>query len=462
MLGDCFASLAMTFIVLALMSPIVFAEENAEPASVRYRTLATQYQQLRAADPQVNERDRWEQLEFSLERFIRKSPKSTYSGSALYHLGNLYETRFRARKAKVDLKAALSAYERLARDFSGHELADDALLSLGDLRSTELKDAVGARAAYFEIIDRYPKGDRIAEAHARVSGKRATESPKPQTAKSAPPKREVTKPAPSKQKMEPATAENDPSSRMAKTLARERSREFYSAKTPRARPLIVIDPGHGGDDFGAVGIDSVLEKDVVLNISLFLDELLRERLRAKTKLTRGRDVFISLADRTKMANDSEADLFVSIHANASPKRTLRGIETYYLDNTNDQGSLKLAERENQSLAFGAGDAPLPDLDFMLSDIIQSGKMEDSISLGHHLQDSLVRNVSRYYRNVRSLGVKRAPFYVLVGAHMPCVLVEVSFIDHPEEGRRLADRRYQKLLAEGLYRGIRSFFEKRES
>ena len=217
----------------------------------------------------------------------------------------------------------------------------------------------------------------------------------------------------------------------------------------------MIDPGHGGTELGAIGGKGFYEKDVVLNISLMLDEFLRERLRVRTVLTRARDTHIPLADRTKLANHEKADLFVSVHANASEYKTAKGIETYYLDNTNDKSSLKLARRENKSLEIPKG----TDLSFMISDLIQNAKLDESISLAHYVQDELYGSLARYFEGVKDLGVKKAPFFVLVGAHMPCVLVEVSFIDHPVEGKRLRSRRYQKLVAMGIYQGIRNFFEK---
>ena len=237
----------------------------------------------------------------------------------------------------------------------------------------------------------------------------------------------------------------------------ERKKRF-EVSDPNA-PLIVIDPGHGGEDLGAEASDGTPEKEVVLNISFYLDELLRERLGVRTLLTRARDVFIPLPERAQMANAKGADLFISIHANASRYKSASGIETYYLDNTNDKSSLKLAKRENASIKFGGQN---DDLSFILSDLIQNAKLDDSISLAHHLQRQLYKTVKRYYPGVKNLGVKKAPFYVLVGAHMPCVLTEVSFIDHPKEGARLLTVRYQKLIAEAIYRGLRSYLERNKN
>jgi N-acetylmuramoyl-L-alanine amidase len=219
------------------------------------------------------------------------------------------------------------------------------------------------------------------------------------------------------------------------------------------QPLVVIDPGHGGEELGAVGVDGLLEKDIVLGISRKLETLLQERIQARTVLTREEDRDIPLIERSGRANALNANLFVSIHANASIRHQARGIETYYLDNTRDRASLRLASFENEALRGFDDD----DLSFMLSDMIQSAKQPDSIALAHHVQSALVDVLSGEYQDIRSLGVKRGPFHVLVGAHMPCILVEVSFIDHPVEGKRLADPNYQQLIAEGLFEGIQRFF-----
>lgn len=222
------------------------------------------------------------------------------------------------------------------------------------------------------------------------------------------------------------------------------------------RPLIVLDPGHGGEDIGAVGSGGIKEKEIVLEIALALRELLEERLRARVLLTRDTDVSLALQERIAVANRERADLFLSIHANASEHKTASGVETYYLDNTDDRSSMKLAERENSTMHVAALGG---DLGFMVSDLIQGGKLEDSISLSHHIQEELHLTLSQYFKGVNNLGVKKAPFYVLVGAHMPCVLAEVSFIDHPIEGKRLAEPRYRTLTALGLYQGIRRYFAK---
>ena len=229
-----------------------------------------------------------------------------------------------------------------------------------------------------------------------------------------------------------------------------------SAPPPPAsalRPKIVLDPGHGGSDPGAEGF--AIEKDVTLDIARRLATLLEERLGADVVLTRARDTTLPLAARTARANTEGADLFLSIHANAARSRRLHGIETYYLNNTHDRATIRLAAMEN-GLALLAPRRGRADLRYILSDLVQVGKMDESIALATAVQRGLVRHLNARYPEVADLGVKRGPFYVLVGAYMPCVLVETSFVSHPGEGRRLAAGAYRQAVAEGIYSGIDRF------
>lgn len=224
---------------------------------------------------------------------------------------------------------------------------------------------------------------------------------------------------------------------------------------PRYR--IMLDPGHGGKDPGAMGERGVAEKDVVLAISQRLGRKLAEREQVDVLFTRTTDVFVPLEERIARANAAKADLFVSIHANASSNSELQGVETYSLNNTNDRATIRLAALENglrpEMYSDENGKAGLS---FLLSDLIQSGKEEESIALAHHLQEAVVSRARQHYPAIHSLGVKKGPFYVLVGAHMPCVLVETAFITHRVEGKHLISSEYQDALAEGLFLGIVRF------
>lgn len=431
--------------LLAVGAAVVFAAPDCaaagpEQKKTRAATDATRavkatllrFEQLAERDAGVSNVVAWERLGTELQDAAKDLPRGELQARTFLALARLYEQTFRVRTFRPGLAKATYFYERLAREYQGAPFVPDALLKLADLRREGLKDEVAERAAYFEIVDLYPGTREAAEARSRLGmddGGAPVADPEPPRSSSA-------------------------KGSLVDSLfgSREESKEIVKASPSVSRPTIVIDPGHGGEELGAQGADGVLEKDVVLQIAILLDELLRDRLRANTVLTRKADVTLPLSDRTKIANANNADLFISIHANASEYRTAKGIETYYLDNTNEKSSLKLAERENASLG-----GPRDDISFIISDFIQSAKQEESISFAHYVQRSLIEVLGRYYDGVKDLGVKRAPFYVLVGAHMPCILAEVSFIDHPVEGQRLASRRYQRLIALALYQGIREYF-----
>ena len=215
---------------------------------------------------------------------------------------------------------------------------------------------------------------------------------------------------------------------------------------------VVLDPGHGGSDPGSQGVNGVLEKDVTLTIAKRLQRRLEDGLGAQVLLTRDGDLGRSLAERTAFANANAADIFVSIHTNADAAGELHGIETYTLNNSNERATIRLAKMEN-----GPGiHTTRGDLSLILSDMVQNGKEEDSIALAERLHHGILARLRTHYPDVRNLGVKKGPFYVLVGAYMPCVLVETSFLSHAVEGRRLATAAYQDEIVEGLYLGIAGF------
>lgn len=230
--------------------------------------------------------------------------------------------------------------------------------------------------------------------------------------------------------------------------------EAYGGVTnPEAsRPLVIIDPGHGGEDLGALGPHGLKEKEYVLDVAKELSALLRKDLNVRTKLTRAKDEFIQLSDRTKFANDNKAWLFISLHANASVKKSVSGFQTFYLDTTNDEASKLLAERENSS----GSSEDIGDVEFILSDLIQTAKLDDSIVLSHMIQNQTLSYLKKKYPTVEDKGVRKAPFFVLVGAHMPCVLVEMFFIDNEKDSKNILNPEFRKDLAKGIYEGVRVY------
>jgi N-acetylmuramoyl-L-alanine amidase len=221
---------------------------------------------------------------------------------------------------------------------------------------------------------------------------------------------------------------------------------------------IVLDPGHGGHDPGAVGPKNLYEKDVVLDIALKLKKVLMEDPFNEVFLTRERDIFIPLEERTAIANRKNADLFVSIHANASPRREAKGIETYLLNWTDDEEAIRVAARENAiSLKkMRAMNRQVDIVDVIKSDLIRENKRDESIKLANYIQRSLISNLDSDTKLVLNLGVKQALFYVLFGAKMPSVLVEVSFISNPEEERLLSNDAYRTEIAKGIAKGLNTY------
>ena len=224
-------------------------------------------------------------------------------------------------------------------------------------------------------------------------------------------------------------------------------------KKPAGLPLIVLDPGHGGVDPGATGKRGSKEKDVVFSIALELKRILEVRGKARVLLTRSGDRFLSLGERTRFANSRNADLFVSIHANASSSRKVRGIETYYLDNTTDRASIRLAKLENKS----AGKA-IDDLQCILRDLRLNSNANESNLLARTVQKSLTGHLRSKYRGIEDLGAKGNLFFVLIGAHMPSILVEVSFLSNPAEEKRLRTKAYRKAAARGIADGIEKYLD----
>jgi N-acetylmuramoyl-L-alanine amidase len=241
--------------------------------------------------------------------------------------------------------------------------------------------------------------------------------------------------------------------------AKERAAAKARPRTPpgsTAEPkTVVLDPGHGGKDPGAEGSFGVPEKHVTLALAYLIKEKLEEQGGVRVVLTRTDDRYVSLEERTATANAQGAELFVSIHANASESDGLSGIETYTLNNTDDRATIRLAALENGLTLAGATPGE-QDLAYILSDLVQTGKEDESVLLARAVQGELVRYLRGRWKNVSDLGVKKGPFYVLVGAYMPCVLVEVGFLTHPVEGPRMATHRYQRDIAEGVAEGVRRF------
>ena len=223
---------------------------------------------------------------------------------------------------------------------------------------------------------------------------------------------------------------------------------------PEPLQTIMIDPGHGGHDAGAVGPSGLQEKELSLDIARRVAALLQEELSVRVILTRAKDQFIELRERTALANRERADLFLSIHVNAAPDGAATGTETYFLSNeATDGAARRAAEYENRLIAADTGArGGSPDvLRSILWDLSQSDFQQESSRVAEAIQNNLDRALRRPSR-----GVKQAPFYVLGGAAMPAVLVEIGFISNPQEEQRLRDDGYRDRIARALVAGVAAY------
>jgi N-acetylmuramoyl-L-alanine amidase len=214
---------------------------------------------------------------------------------------------------------------------------------------------------------------------------------------------------------------------------------------------IVIDAGHGGHDTGTIGPEGLMEKDLVLDVSLRLGRLLESRLGADVIYTRDDDTFIPLETRTAIANEKQADLFISVHANSSPDSEARGVETYYLNFTSSPDALEVAAREN-----AVSEKSIHELQDLVKKITLKEKIDESRELASDVQSSLYQGLSAKNPSLHNRGVKKAPFVVLIGANMPSILAEISFVSNPIDEQRLETPDYRQRIAESLYKGIAKY------
>ncbi|MGB2668179.1 MAG: N-acetylmuramoyl-L-alanine amidase [Candidatus Acidiferrum sp.] len=221
---------------------------------------------------------------------------------------------------------------------------------------------------------------------------------------------------------------------------------------------IVIDAGHGGHDTGTIGPTGLMEKDLCLDVALRLGKLIEQKLPgADVVYTRSDDTFIPLEERTHIANDAKADLFVSIHANSSPDHGARGVETYYLNMKGSPEAMEVAARENAVSQEG-----IHDLEDLVMKIARTEKIDESKELAEDVQDSLSKRIQKTAKPVRNRGVRKAPFVVLIGADMPSILTEISFLSNPADEQLLKKPEHRQHIAEGVFQGVSAYLESMNS
>ncbi len=250
--------------------------------------------------------------------------------------------------------------------------------------------------------------------------------------------------------------------RISTRASQKKERSAEEEKTPEdSMPLvgqlgfgvktIVIDPGHGGKDPGTYINGKIKEKDIVLSLAKILAKRIKERFDCDVFLTREKDVFMSLEQRTAFAVAKRADLFISLHVNAYRTAAIHGLETYILSLTDDERAKAVAATENATT-----EKAISDLQRTISDLLLNTKVADSKRLATEVQGGMIVEAGKIHKGIKDLGVKGAPFYVLMGADMPAILVETGFITNPSERELLLNKEYQEKLAQGIVSGIEGY------
>ena len=441
---------------------------------------------------QRNEQPALDNAIAALKKLLQDYPDSPYAAEAHYWLGDCHDRL-------GDYGKAVPHYQKVISRYPNHAIADKAQLRLG--RAYEAQGYFTlARITYKALSQRSQDSQIVAQAERRasrldtepteeeapVNSTPETASPEsPQVAQPNPPKTpsEVTKPPPPEPPKAPQPVANVPPPKKvdakSKTVtspseakpqrppAKEKAVTPPSKAKPAPEPpktpkpvadpslaqqlglsvkTIVIDPGHGGKDPGAVS-QTRQEKQIVLSLSKMLHDILVKK-GYNVRLTRKTDVFLPLRERTQFATSQKADLFISIHTNASTAREASGIETYYLALASDESARITAMRENAGAEYN-----MKELDALVGRILKESKSTESRRLAELIQAQLTSG-----KQVKNRGVKHAPFVVLIGTKVPAVLVEVGFISNPQEGKKLTTKTYQRQLATSIAKGIEQYIK----
>ena len=428
----------------------------------------------------------------ALKKLVQDYPNSLYAAEAHYWLGDCYDRLGNYGKAVPHYQAVISRYPN-------HAIADRAQLRLGRAYEAQGYSTL-ARITYEALAQRSQDPQIVAQTEKRASRldtepmdeeapvdptPEATTPASPGVAQTHPPKTlpEVTKPSPPEPPKAPQPVAKVPPPKKVETKPktvtlpseakpREPPIEDKPVPTPKAtkpvpeppktpKPVpdpslaqqlglsvktIVIDPGHGGKDPGAVS-QTRQEKQIVLSLSKTLRDILVKK-GYNVQLTRETDVFIPLRKRTQFATNQKADLFISIHTNASISNKAAGIETYYLALASDESARRTAMRENAGAEYN-----MKELDALVGRILKESKSTESRRLAELIQTQLASG-----KQVKNRGVKHAPFVVLIGTKVPAVLVEVGFISNPTEGKKLTTKAYQRQLATAIAKGIEQYIK----
>ncbi len=477
-----------------------------------YRKAAQSFYALKADPAKRRARELWVRAAVRFEQVARRFPHSPRAPQALYSAAELYNDLSRITFVEADRRKTVSVYLALAKDYPDHSLADDALYQAARIELDRENDPLAARDDLDRLLKTYPHGDMARRAVAlmsqvkvavRTEKKRSNPVASTSVTQTAAPEAEAepmpaldlttaaaeaptptptpnTTPTPTSTPTAnttptptaTATATANTTLRAASNTAAtgtpahigatplEALRRIGSA--PGGVPLavqmglrvrrVVVDPGHGGHDNGAVGPNGAKEKEITLAIAKRLAEDLRQE-GLEVLLTREDDRYVTLEERAAFANENHADLFISVHCNAARDHRLHGTETYFLNVTSDRYAIRLAARENQ-----ATERNISDLQLILADLATKADVAESETLASAVQANLIERSAAV--TPHDLGVKHALFYVLLGAKMPAVLVESAFLSNPDEERELRAPAQQAEIAKRISQGVMRFLDQR--
>ncbi len=371
-----------------------------------------------------------------------------------------------SREPNSDVPAGAAAVlDQLVQAARGHGAAD----LLGETGPSTEKPLAGATGAVAATLDAGTENalsanhlnandlgnaPKAAPPAAAEEGDDSDVAPEPEEADDEAAPRHTSASAPRAFDTLPSDADSEKRARDLRKSALGAASSSLAAQLGLKVHTVVVDAGHGGHDAGAIGPHGLREKDVTLNIA----RKLADKLRAAgltVVLTRDSDDYVALSERTRIANEANADLFVSVHCNAARRRKLEGVETWTLNTTADRYAQRLAAFENAE-----ADATVSTLRMILADLATKANASDARELAETVQSSMVKNLRSSVGKVKDNGVKQALFYVLLGTHMPSILVETAFLSNPVEEKRLKTPRYQDGAADAIARGVQQFISAR--
>jgi N-acetylmuramoyl-L-alanine amidase len=497
------------FLLLGLL--LTAAEALPAPPDQLYQQVLNDYRTLTKEPEKHRDRASWEKCIQGFQQVMRDDSRGELTPRCLFLIAQSYHHLYHFHKSTRDSREAINHYQLLLREFPNNTLADDAQYMLAVFHLDERHDQKAAYAELQRLVLHFPDSDMAPKARDKLAelersgiskkakglerGKKTAEAAnqpvdtgkQPATAGKKPaetgkkPSDSGKKPAQTaathakgKTTESPATAQSsvakDPGQSAQGTAPAARQSPSTATRKPKgaraqsgtptlAQQLglgisrIVLDPGHGGKDGGAISPSGLREKDIVLNIAKTLKVVLERETGCQVLLTRTTDRYLSLEERTAFANAKKADVFISIHANANENRSVGGVETYFLNLASDPQAARVAALENAS-----EHKRMSDLQSILKELVLKSKTSESSRLAHGVQNRIVTQLRERYKDVRDLGVKQAPFLVLVGAEMPSILVETAFLSNEQEELRLADQTFKDTLSRGIAGGVAAYMQ----